>query len=182
MSDIHTFRTADGCLVQTGTPSPGGSPVDGPSDGPSDGSGEIVARFWVPGKPVQQGSKNMGRNGHMYEAAKGHKVWRRTVSDIAALYVLRNKIAPFEQARVWATYVFPRPKIHYRTNGEIKPQYLDALHLVYPDRDKLDRCLNDGLTQGGIIVDDSRIYAGTSRKIYVCDEVPQPGCLVTIRP
>lgn len=142
----------------------------------------IVAQFWVPGKPVQQGSKNVSSKGKVYEAAKGHKEWRRTVSDVAALYVLRNKIQPFTQARVWATYVFPRPKAHYRANGEIKPQYLDALHIVYPDRDKLDRCLNDGLTQGGIIVDDSRIYAGTSRKIYVNPDVPTPGCLVTIRP
>lgn len=149
---------------------------------PTDGPAELVAQFWISGKPVQQGSKSMGRNGRMYEDAKGHKAWRRKVSDAAALYVLQHRIEPFAQARVWATYVFPRPKIHYRTNGEIKPQYVDALHIVYPDRDKLDRCLNDGLTQGGIIVDDRIIYAGTSRKIYVNPEAPEPGCLVTIRP
>jgi Holliday junction resolvase RusA-like endonuclease len=157
--------------------------IDAPrSEAPEPDPAEVVAQFWVPGKPVQQGSKNVSSRGKVYEAAKGHKEWRRTVSDVAALYVLRNKIQPFTQARVWATYVFPRPKAHYRANGEIKPQYLDALHIVYPDRDKLDRCLNDGLTQGGIIVDDSRIYAGTSRKIYVNPDVPAPGCLVTIRP
>lgn len=143
---------------------------------------EVVAQFWVPGKPVQQGSKNVSSKGRVYEAAKGHKTWRRTVSDVAALYVLRNRIDPFTQARVWITYVFPRPKVHYRTNGEIKPQYVDALHLVQPDRDKLDRCINDGLTQGGIITDDSIIYAGTSRKIYVNDRMPEPGALITIRP
>jgi Holliday junction resolvase RusA-like endonuclease len=155
--------------------------IDAPRPEPPDPA-EVVAQFWIPGKPVQQGSKNVSSKGKVYEAAKGHKEWRRTVSDVAALYVLRNRIRPFTQARVWATYVFPRPKAHYRANGEIKPQYLDALHIVYPDRDKLDRCLNDGLTQGGIIVDDSRIYAGTSRKIYVNPDVPNPGCLVTIRP
>lgn len=145
-------------------------------------TGAVIAQFWVPGKPVQQGSKNVSRQGKVYEAAKGHKDWRRTVSDVAMVYMRQHKLQPFTQARVWATYVFPRPKAHYRTNGEILPRFLDTLHLVQPDRDKLDRCLNDGLTQGGILVDDSVIYAGTSRKIYVNPMAPEPGCLVTIRP
>lgn len=154
--------------------------ADAPRPEPVDPAG-AVAQFWIPGRPVSQGSKNRAANGHLYESAKGHKQWRRTITDVAALYMLRNKIEPFTQARVWATYVFPRPKSHYRTNGEILPQYVDALYLTTPDRDKLDRCLNDGLTDSGIITDDRIIYAGTSRKIYVCPEAPEPGCLVTIR-
>ena len=58
-------------------------------------------------------------------------------------------------------YRFPMPKSRpkrVRDHGV-------AWKTTAPDKDKLDRCIGDGLTAGGLIADDSLICSGSSNKV-----------------
>jgi Holliday junction resolvase RusA-like endonuclease len=75
-------------------------------------------------------------------------------------------------------FVFPRPKSHYGTGrnaGTLKPG-APLYHASRPDRDKLERAINDALKIAGIFKDDSQNAAGGSKKIYGA----RPGCRITV--
>lgn len=148
-----------------------------------DGGG---VQFFVPGKPASQGSKSRNRHGAMFESDKGLPGWRRAVAGMAQVTMARTKTwTPFTEAQVSLMFVFSRPKFHLSSNGQINPRFLYALHTVKPDSDKITRAVFDGLTQGGIIEDDARIYRHTVEKVYLNPDVftrEHPGCWVVIKP
>ena len=67
--------------------------------------------------------------------------------------------------RVDLTFYFPRPKSHYRSNGELKPT-APRWHIVKPDRDNLDKAVLDALTNLGIWQDDKQVCCGMIKKLY----------------
>jgi Holliday junction resolvase RusA-like endonuclease len=88
---------------------------------------------------------------------------------------------PIESAcRVDAAFYFPRPKGHYRTGkhaAELKPD-APIDHTAKPDRDNLDKCVLDVLTQLGFWRDDAQVCEGTIRKAYG----DRPGAIITVTP
>lgn len=109
-------------------------------------------RFFVPGIPVQQGSKVAGkrRDGTLFvrEAAKGHKHWRRQVTEHAesALMASDDWDADYDGAvTLAATFYFPTIASGrlYKTSA--------------PDLSKLVRAIEDSLTDAHVYRDDSRI-------------------------
>lgn len=140
--------------------------------------------FFVPGKAASQGSKSRNRHGAMFESDKGLPAWRRAVAGMAQVAMARTRTwDPFTEAEVELMFITRRPKNHYNSKGEIYPRFLDVKHTVKPDGDKLTRAVFDGLTQGGIIEDDARIWRHSVMKMYVTDHKPtnEPGCWVTIK-
>lgn len=147
--------------------------------------------FFVAGVPKPQGSKRpftqIGLDGkpvtRLVESAGGPlKLWRKRV-EVAA----RNEAAksgwrtPGGAVRVEVEFWLPRPKSHWgtgRNKGKLKPS-APRLHTTQPDRDKLERAVNDALTTAGVIRDDSANQSGDGWKWY--EEAPgKTGALIRI--
>ena len=108
---------------------------------------ETAVEFFIPGIPVQQGSKSgFSRVGSTSvqmtdQNAKNLKPWRHTVATQA------DRGVTFDcPVSVELTFVMPKPK---------RPRW--RVPAVKPDIDKLTRALLDGLTDGGLVADDARV-------------------------
>lgn len=106
----------------------------------------------------------------MYEANPKTKQWREEM--VWGMRFARNNNPdrfPIDKPiHVNTVFIMPRPK---------RPKH--KLPAVKPDIDKLQRNVNDALTQSGIITDDSRITTMTTRKRYPTKN-EQPGVEITI--
>ena len=84
------------------------------------------------------------------------------------------------------TFYFPRPKSHFRSNGELKPN-APKWHASKPDRDNLDKGTLDALTNLGIWGDDKQVCDGRIKKLYtqtsgLFDTIQcVPGCDIEIK-
>lgn len=125
--------------------------------------GDFV-QFRVDGVPVAQGSKTIAKGGGkawLRDANAGKlKPWRSAVAKAADVGVTFD--CP---VRVLLQFDMPRPK---------RPKF--ARPAVKPDADKLARALLDGLTDGGLLSDDSRVVELNVSEHY--SEVP--GVTVTV--
>jgi crossover junction endodeoxyribonuclease RusA len=125
----------------------------------------------IPGTPQQQGSKNRGRNGTMYDANRNLPAWRDTAIATLRRAAVRQwgTPAPIDfGVIVTARFVFPRPKSHYRTGryaGQLRPD-APTYKTSAPDLDKLQRALGDALTCAGILRDDALIVRWEPVKVY----------------
>ena len=115
--------------------------------------------FEILGLPASQGSKTRMPNGAMLEGGskvgrEKQKAWRHSVSATA-----RDIAADLDEPMdgpldLSIKFRFPMPKsrpARARERG-LWP------HMVKPDIDKVLRCTLDGLTDGGLIRDDARIF------------------------
>lgn len=122
-------------------------------------------RFRVDGIPIPQGSKNAyvrGRRAVLVDVnAAKLKPWRREIAKAADLGVTFD--CPVE---VVLEFQLPMPK---------RPKF--GFPAVKPDLDKLTRAVLDGLTDGGLLEDDSRVVRIVAEKHYS----ESPGVLVTVR-
>lgn len=131
----------------------------------------------VLGTPMPQGSKKAfavhGRAMVKESNTLGHARWRNAVADKAreAASIVGRLDGPL---RVDITYRFPMPK----SRGARALARKIGWKITAPDRDKLDRAVNDGLVAGGLIRDDALICDGRSIKIEVVDG--WTGALITI--
>jgi Holliday junction resolvase RusA-like endonuclease len=114
--------------------------------------------FYVVGTPIPQGSKTIARRGTktwLRDAnANRLRPWRHTVAAAADQGVTFD--AP---VKVTLSFVLPRPK---------RPRWL--VPAVKPDIDKLTRSTLDGLTDGGLLYDDSRVV-----ELHVTKRYATPG-------
>lgn len=123
--------------------------------------------FFVPGIPVPKGSaKAFFRKGMRFpvviqDNAAKQKPWANIISQTAHAHCSQ----PFAKA-VFLTLEFhmPRPKAHYRKNGDLRPDAPD-LHTKKPDLDKLLRCVKDALS-GIAYRDDAQVYGVNTMKRY----------------
>lgn len=122
----------------------------------------------IGGVPVPQGSKSIVRRGGkawMIDAnADKLKLWRGKVANEADIGLTFD--AP---VCVGYVFVFPRPK---------RPKFLR--HAVKPDIDKLMRAINDGLVDGGLLSDDSRITAVAFAEKRYAEQDEEPHAVVTV--
>lgn len=105
-------------------------------------------RFFVPGNPAPQGSKQAyvrGNRAVLVETSKRLPLWREAVQDAAMDAGCQPIDGP---VAVWLTFRMPRPKA-------MKPA--DPLTMIQrPDIDKLARAVLDGIT-GVCFEDDSQV-------------------------
>lgn len=111
--------------------------------------------FFVAGVPVAQGSKVIARGGGKAWLrdvnANALKAWRRLVA------VEADRGLEFDApVKVTLGFVMPAPK---------RPRWL--VPAVKPDIDKLTRAVLDGLVDGGLLFDDSRVVELHVVKRYV---------------
>lgn len=118
----------------------------------------IAVEFFVPGTPVQQGSKTayvVGKRAVVTDQnAKVLKPWRALVAAAA-----REAYGPFERMEgpvvVTVEFRFLRPKSVKREHPSVKP-----------DADKLLRSLLDSVTDSGIWRDDAQVVEVHAKKVY----------------
>ena len=127
-----------------------------------------VIQFFVPGRPVTQGSKNVFR-GRVVESSKGLKTWRLAIAWEAR--AIRNTLDVWPLTGPLAlscVFWFARPK---------KP----AHSYPPPDLDKLVRAVGDACKVGRLIGDDAQFVSLDACKGYVTTTGPEPGVMVRIR-
>lgn len=140
--------------------------------------------FFAPGDPKGQPrprafARRMGNKfvARVYEAGTAEN-WK---SQIALAATPCRPAAPLAgPVFVSSTFIFARPKKHFKSNNPDKGLRDDAplWHTSKPDRDNLEKALLDTLTQvGGFWRDDSQVCSGPVRKLYGAT----PGCTVVIR-
>lgn len=127
-------------------------------------------KFWVPGVPVPQGSKKIGKNRATGKPViiddNGPKLepWREAI----AFYARRNMrgLQRFDgPVRVRLTFHLPRPASHHKRDWTLR-ESAPEWPAVKPDLDKLQRAAFDALTEGGVWADDSRAVAVAASKCY----------------
>jgi len=132
----------------------------------------------VVGVPYPQGSKSAfvrgGRavltEGSSATGRAGHAAWRQAVATATRDYLdLYPRQALDEAIRVTMHFYFPLTADRYRTR-----------HRTKPDLSKLIRATEDAMVDGGLLRDDSLIYALTASKWYAHDR--PPGCVISIDP
>src|SRR5262245_35313464 len=119
-----------------------------------------MIEFVVHGVPIPQGSKTPWGS----EANPHLKPWRLALASIAAE---QNGAVMDEPVVVTATFVFPRPKSHYRT-GKFSDELKDSApvyHTSAPDLDKLCRAVGDAL-KSVVVRDDRLIACWYAKKLY----------------
>lgn len=83
--------------------------------------------------------------------------------------------------RVDLTFYLPRPKAHYRSNGELKPN-APIFCESKPDRDNADKAVLDALGDLGLFADDKQVCQGWIEKRYACGEGSNiPGCKIKVQ-
>ena len=117
-----------------------------------------LVTFEILGVPAPQGSKTRMPNGAIVEGGSRtgrakHKAWRHAVAAVARDIAAGLDGPLDEPLRLEITFRFPMPKSRpaLARKAGIWP------HAVKPDIDKVLRTTLDGLTDGGLIRDDSRV-------------------------
>lgn len=108
----------------------------------------------VAGHPAPKGSRVHFRNGGSREASKRAGPWVEQIAYAARANRPAGKTLepPYEVELTFSMPKGKRPKYGWPTKDG--------------DLDKLERAVLDGLTQGGLIVDDRHVVALTSRKAF----------------
>lgn len=139
--------------------------------------------FSVPGRPRPQGSKRpipTKAGVRLVEQVRGLPDWRAQVRHEAWQACPRG---PTDlPVGVHLSFVFARPKGHYRANGDL---FLSAP--LWPakrsvgDLDKLCRAVFDAVT-GVMIVDDSQVVTVVARKVFGFPERCDVWCSTEVEP
>ena len=81
---------------------------------------------------------------------------------------------------VTLTFYMPRPRGHYRTNGQLKPASPVFLHDHKPDADNLAKAVLDALTNIRAWLDDDQVCELVIRKYWEQPGTHAPGCVIRI--
>lgn len=123
-------------------------------------------RFRVVGVPVAQPRAKATRRGKfasVYTPDGPVHAWRSYVSVAAA--PLRPATPIETPVDIELAFVFPRPKAHYRANGEVKPN-APWRHTQRPDVDNLAKAILDELTNVGYWRGDEVVARLTVTKMW----------------
>jgi len=146
-------------------------------------SKEIKLRVY--GRPAPQGSKVAVAKGVMKEVSTYLKPWRTDVKETAREQYKGEALDVPVMLNV--TFLFDRPKSHYRTGKHAHLLKDGASDWVVAknrgDLSKLVRSTEDALSVssgGSVITDDSLIAKTLAMKVY-CMEGEEPGAIIRIK-
>ena len=135
--------------------------------------------FTVIGKPAPQGSKRHVGKGILLESSIRCKPWRQDVKYAALEALPDGWYAMMDKPiLVSVTFIFARPKGHFRTNGELKPKAPSHCTARIGDVDKLSRAVLDGLTEI-CFLDDAAVISLIAQKRYASRN-EQPSAIISI--
>lgn len=135
--------------------------------------------FTVLGKPAPQGSKRHVGKGVLVESSKRCKPWRQDVRYTAHSLLPDGWYAMMDRAMAMTVaFVFPRPKGHFRANGELKPSAPKHCKGRVGDTSKLVRSTEDALA-GIVYNDDAQLIIINAHRRYATGN-EQPCAIITI--
>lgn len=124
--------------------------------------------FFVAGNPVGQPRiratvrKNC-KHATVYDPGTADE-WKALVA--AAVQQYRPATQILGPVRLLLNFFLKRPKLHYGTDGSIKP-LAPELHISKPDADNLAKAVMDAITATGLIWhDDCQVHRLTVQKLY----------------
>ena len=123
-----------------------------------------VTSFFVQGLPKAQPRvkfASRGKFGKAYTPDSAND-WKACVMLTAKAHFHEPLDGPIS---VSICFYFLRPKNHFNSKGALKPN-APLYHTSTPDRDNLDKCVLDALTQVGMWHDDAQVCAGGIDKRY----------------
>lgn len=100
--------------------------------------------------------------------------------DVARACAELEGAAMFVPLSVTLTFYLPRPKGHYRANGQLKPSAPVFMHTGKPDADNLAKAVLDALTNIRAWLDDDQVCELTIRKYWEQPKTHSPGCVIRI--
>lgn len=126
----------------------------------------------VPGIPRPQGSKTRLANGGMIESSPHVASWRGRIED-EVIRARPDQPPVVMPVSMRLTFVFPRPKFHFTSQGVIKSQFgMAGVYARRPDLDKLIRAVLDACSHR-LYVDDAQVDTIIAVKRYAgVDEQP----------
>lgn len=136
------------------------------------------AQVWVPGVPVPQPRPKAARRGNFIQIytpdPKGRlKDWKHA---IACASVGIEPAAPFDcPIRMDLTLYCERPQSLMRKRDADGP----VVNTTRPDRDNYEKAVMDAMTDCGWWIDDARVCAGETIKLYHA-KTGQPGALIVV--
>lgn len=132
--------------------------------------------FVVYGEPVGQAALSTGKHGRSYYSnGKALWPWRKAVTAAAreaAAEAGWQTVAKHVPCELDVTYWLPRPA---SVSERKRP-----LPSVPPDKQHLDRAIEDALSDADVWVDDAQVTEGSSRKRYAAADAA-PCAVVTVR-
>jgi Holliday junction resolvase RusA-like endonuclease len=133
---------------------------------------KLLYTFFVPGLPATKGSlvgfhhPNTGQIIVHPDNAGRQKSWNARVSLFASgVASTKFYLLAADGVRMELTFLLPRPKKHFRTNGSLHPKAPRFPTGRRYDVDKLERCVLDALT-GVMYSDDGQVVENRVRKLY----------------
>ncbi len=128
-------------------------------------------KTFVEGTPKAQPRHRTTKDGHVFtpDSAEG---WRQRIA--AALVPVRPPEPHLGPVHLACSFVFERPRKHFRANGDIKDRFHDDRHIQKPDLDNLVKSLKDEMQQMGIMRNDSQVWRLAAEKIW-CGKGERPG-------
>lgn len=106
------------------------------------------------------------RDGRIFGQTYDPKESRQYKNNVAAQVVAQSPqlIPAGIPVKMDVVCYLPRPKAHFRTNGQLKPN-APIYCVTKPDRDNLEKALKDSL-KGIVWADDCQVCRGETVKIY----------------
>jgi len=146
----------------------------------------LYVEFFVPGTPATAGSKKGFFNKKigrvlMVPASDKTRPWMAQVSAYALEAVKDKGVVLMGPLLLWVEFRLKRPKGHFRSNGELKPN-APRFSTSKPDLDKMVRALADACT-GIVWHDDSQVAFENVSKVYTNPgEIPGANVKVYLLP
>jgi len=131
--------------------------------------------FFIVGEPRPQPRPRVAR-GHAYNPPGLVDAWKGAIGWGCKAHRPPHPLVGPMRVDLW--FYFPRPKYHFRKDGQLK-QEAPIRHIVRPDRDNAEKVILDCLTRAGFWDDDCQVCAGEVNKLYANTE---PGVRVVITP
>jgi Holliday junction resolvase RusA-like endonuclease len=138
----------------------------------------MTITFFAPGIPKPQPRpRAFARNGmaRVYDPGTAEG-WKSAIA-VAAKEVLPDKpLAGPIGLRI--VFLLPRPKSHYRANGNLRDQFRTICHAQKPDLDNLAKAVMDCLSTIGMWKDDAQVCKLDLMKWWDCSK--QCGANITV--
>ena len=122
-------------------------------------------RVFVYGIPKgQPRSRAFARNGRVrvYDPGTAEN-WKSQIAQALQAHIPETPIPV--PVTLFLRFFFPRPKSHFRRNGELRPS-APVAHTAKPDLDNAAKAVMDAMTQIGILADDALVYRMGISKVY----------------
>lgn len=121
----------------------------------------MTYQWFIEGHPKAQPRHRSTMAGVQYTPSDAEG-WRQRVA--AAVSADRPPEPHLGPVTMRLHYFMPRPKSHFKANGDIKPRLHDSRHLSKPDLDNLEKAIKDELQQLGFYRNDSQVWCVTKFK------------------